>query len=119
MLWGTKLLDIQLELIIKDMLEMPFILIYVLFVILGLDPSNTNQWLKNLQSIWFVYNFFLCFSPGSLSNQIYLYFQIMMEDETGFLSKEDENKTRIQDLLMKVLQDLNEKQVTTIVGKFH
>lgn len=40
-----------------------------------------------------------------------------MEDETGFLSKEDENKTRIQDLLMKVLQDLNERQVTTIVGK--
>lgn len=38
-----------------------------------------------------------------------------MEDETGFLSKDDENKTRIQELLIKVLQDLNQNQVTTIV----
>lgn len=44
-------------------------------------------------------------------------FQIMMEDETGFLSKE-ENKTRIQELLIQVLQDLNENQVTTIVGRY-
>lgn len=37
----------------------------------------------------------------------------MMEDESGFLSKE-ENKPRIQNMLSKILKDLNEKQVSTI-----
>lgn len=39
----------------------------------------------------------------------------MMEDETGFLSKEDDDKERIKILLNKILLDLNEKKVTTIV----
>lgn len=39
----------------------------------------------------------------------------MMEDETGFLSKDDDNKLEIQNVLAKVLSDLNEKRVTTIV----
>lgn len=42
-----------------------------------------------------------------------------MEDESGFLSRENEEAKmqRIQKLLTKILFDLNEKKVTTIVGK--
>lgn len=42
-----------------------------------------------------------------------------MEDESGFLSRENEEAKmkRIQTLLTKILFDLNEKKVTTIVGK--
>lgn len=39
----------------------------------------------------------------------------MMEDESGFLSKEDDNKGNIFRVLNKVLTDLNKKRVTTIV----
>lgn len=38
-----------------------------------------------------------------------------MEDESGFLSKEDESKGHIFRVLNKVLTDLNQKKVTTIV----
>lgn len=38
-----------------------------------------------------------------------------MEDEFGFLSREGENEIGIQKVLTKVLRDLNEKRVTTIV----
>lgn len=43
----------------------------------------------------------------------------MMEDESGFLSRENEEAKmqRIQKLLTKIFFDLNEKKVTTIVGK--
>lgn len=48
-------------------------------------------------------------------------FQIMMEDETGYLSRETEKEEvkveRLKRLLSKILLDLNEKKVTTIVGK--
>lgn len=44
----------------------------------------------------------------------------MMEDETGFLSREDEKDEfkleRITKLLSNILSDLNEKKVTTIIG---
>lgn len=40
---------------------------------------------------------------------------IMMEDETGFLSRERDNEIGIQKVLTKVLRDLNEKRMTTIV----
>ncbi|CAO1394301.1 unnamed protein product [Diamesa tonsa] len=39
---------------------------------------------------------------------------IMMEDETGFLSKED-NKSKIQSILNKILKDLNEKYLSTVI----
>lgn len=38
-----------------------------------------------------------------------------MEDESGFLSKEEDNKGNIFRVLNKVLTDLNKKRVTTIV----
>lgn len=45
----------------------------------------------------------------------------MMEDETAYLSRETEKEEskveRIKHLLAKILFDLNEKKVTTIVGK--
>ena len=45
-----------------------------------------------------------------------------MEDESGFLSREDEIEEakieRIQKLLSKIFYDLNEKKVTTIVGMY-
>lgn len=43
----------------------------------------------------------------------------MMEDESGFLSRENEEAKmqRIQKLLTKILFDLNDKKVTTIIGK--
>jgi hypothetical protein len=37
-----------------------------------------------------------------------------MEDETGFLSKE-ENTPKIQIMFAKILKDLNEKKMSTIV----
>lgn len=44
----------------------------------------------------------------------------MMEDETGFLSRDDEKDElkleRITKLLTNILSDLNEKKVTTIIG---
>lgn len=44
----------------------------------------------------------------------------MMEDETGFLSRDDEKEElkleRITKLLSNILTDLNEKKVTTIIG---
>lgn len=44
----------------------------------------------------------------------------MMEDETGFLSRDDEKEElkleRITKLLGNILSDLNEKKVTTIIG---
>lgn len=46
----------------------------------------------------------------------------MMEDESGFLSREHEREDakmeRIQKLLGKIFSDLNDKKVTTIVGKW-
>lgn len=46
----------------------------------------------------------------------------MMEDESGFLSREDEKEElkleRITKLLSNILSDLNEKKVTTIIGKW-
>lgn len=46
----------------------------------------------------------------------------MMEDETGYLSRETEKEEvkidRLKRLLAKILIDLNEKKVTTIVGTF-
>lgn len=38
----------------------------------------------------------------------------MMEDETGFLSKED-NKSKIQSILNQILKDLNEKYLSTVI----
>jgi hypothetical protein len=38
----------------------------------------------------------------------------MMEDENGFLSKE-ENATKISNFLSKIMQDLNEKRFTTLI----
>lgn len=38
----------------------------------------------------------------------------MMEDESGFLSNED-NKSKIKQLLSRVMKDLNEKRVSTII----
>lgn len=44
----------------------------------------------------------------------------MMEDETGFLSRDDEKEElkleRITKLLGNILSDLNDKKVTTIIG---
>lgn len=40
---------------------------------------------------------------------------IMMEEETCFLSKEDDNKKRLQELFRTVIHDLNKEKVTTIV----
>lgn len=44
----------------------------------------------------------------------------MMEDETGFLSRDDEKEElkleRITKLLSNILTDLNDKKVTTIIG---
>lgn len=39
----------------------------------------------------------------------------MMEDESGFLSKDDDNKLNVFKVLNKVLTDLNQKKMTTIV----
>lgn len=43
-----------------------------------------------------------------------------MEDETGFLSRDDEKEElkleRITKLLGNILSDLNDKKVTTIIG---
>lgn len=44
-----------------------------------------------------------------------LYSQIMMEDESGFLSKDDDNKLNVFNVLTKVLNDLNQTKMTTIV----
>lgn len=43
----------------------------------------------------------------------------MMEDESEFLSRENEDAKleRIATLLTKIFNDLNEKRVTTVVGK--
>lgn len=38
-----------------------------------------------------------------------------MEDESGFLSKEDDKKENVFKVLNKVLTDLNQKKVTTII----
>lgn len=38
----------------------------------------------------------------------------MMEDENGFLSKDDENKVKFK-VLEKVMNDLNERKITTII----
>jgi nitrogen permease regulator 2-like protein len=52
------------------------------------------------------------------SSKIFNFFcsfrQMMMEDETGFLSKED-NGPKITNFLSKIMQDLNEKQFTTLI----
>lgn len=40
-----------------------------------------------------------------------------MEEETGFLSKDEDDKIQLQTLLGRILSDLNEHKVTTIVGK--
>ena len=42
--------------------------------------------------------------------------QIMMEEESCFLSKEDDNKIKLKKIFETVINDLNEKKVTTIVG---
>lgn len=42
----------------------------------------------------------------------------MMEEESCFLSKEDDNKLKLKKIFETVINDLNEKKVTTIVGKF-
>lgn len=39
----------------------------------------------------------------------------MMEEETGFLSKDEDDKIQLQTLLGRILSDLNEHKVTTIV----
>lgn len=39
----------------------------------------------------------------------------MMEEETGFLSKDKDDKLHLQKLLLQILTDLNENKVTTIV----
>lgn len=41
----------------------------------------------------------------------------MMEEESCFLSKEDDNKIKLKKIFETVINDLNEKKVTTIVGK--
>lgn len=41
----------------------------------------------------------------------------MMEEESCFLSKEGDNKLRLQKIFETVIRDLNEKKVTTIVGR--
>lgn len=43
---------------------------------------------------------------------------IMMEEESEFLSKEHNKIERIQNFLNKIRLDLNEKKVSTVVGKF-
>lgn len=42
---------------------------------------------------------------------------IMMEEESGFLSKEGENRQRLVHMFERILKDLNEKKVSTLVGK--
>lgn len=42
----------------------------------------------------------------------------MMEEESCFLSKEGDNKLKLRKLFETVINDLNKKKVTTIVGKF-
>lgn len=39
----------------------------------------------------------------------------MMEDESGFLSKDDDNKLNVFKVLNKVLTDLNQTKMTTII----
>lgn len=41
----------------------------------------------------------------------------MMEEESCFLSKDDDNKLKLKKIFERVIHDLNEKKVTTIVGK--
>lgn len=51
MYWATKSSDIQFALITKDMREMHFISIYVLFVIRGDEPFNMNPSWRNFLNI--------------------------------------------------------------------
>lgn len=46
-------------------------------------------------------------------------FQIIMEEESQFLSKETDKIERIQSFLNKILNDLNEKGMSTVVGKYN
>lgn len=39
----------------------------------------------------------------------------MMEEESGFLSKDDDNSMNVFRVLNKVLTDLNQKKMTTII----
>lgn len=41
-----------------------------------------------------------------------------MEEESCFLSKEDNNKLKLRKIFETVINDLNEKKVTTIVGMY-
>lgn len=63
--------------------------------------------------------YLVCIRLYFIKSVLTINLQIMMEDESGFLSRENEEPKmqRIQKLLTKILFDLNEKKVTTIVGK--